>query len=201
MPNHDLGPRLRRVHAALRESILQGDYAAGTTLPAYTKLAEQFGVSAVTIRHALALLEQERLVSRQQGRGTFVQSHIPPGVLIVDDDAEMRSLLRAFTTQAGYRVAEAPSPARALAILNADQAIALVLADVRIPDRACGIALLRTMYRRWPGLPVAAITGYPDDLAELHGTPECPVLILAKPVREQQIQEVFRWVLGSSAPV
>ncbi len=195
---HDrLGPRVRRVYIDLREGILRGDYATGTALPAATKLATQFGVSTVTARHAVAQLEHEGLVSRQQGRGTYVKDHVPPSVLIVDDDENMRELLRNYARRAGHRAMTVGSPDAALAALISDPSIALILSDVRVPGRADGVAFIRNVHHRWPSLPLAAITGFPDDLAELHGTPECPVLILAKPVREHQVQEVFRWVLGT----
>ena len=44
----------------------------GTRLPAERKLAEQYGFSRATMSKVLAELEQEGLVARQVGRGTFV---------------------------------------------------------------------------------------------------------------------------------
>jgi CheY-like chemotaxis protein len=193
---HELGRQSRRVYITLRSSIVRGDYLPGARLPAYTELAARFSVSAVTMRQVLALLEQEGLVSRQQGRGTFVQAHVPPGVLIVDDELESRALLAAYSARAGQRSIEAETPEGALELLERDPSIALLISDVRMPTAADGTAFIRTVRRRWPELPVAAITGYPDDLAPLHGTPECPVLILAKPVWEHQLQEIYRWILG-----
>jgi CheY-like chemotaxis protein len=46
--------------------------------------------------------------------------------------------------------------------------------------------------RRWPDLPLAAVTAFPDDLSELHGTPECPLLIISKPFRKQHIERVLQ---------
>ncbi len=46
-------------------------------LPTEQQLAKQFGVSRVTVRRALGLLERSGLVSRQRGRGTIVN---PPKV-------------------------------------------------------------------------------------------------------------------------
>jgi CheY-like chemotaxis protein len=185
------------VYTALRDDILRGDYAHGAKLPGYVELARQFGVAAVTVRQVLARLEQEGLLTRQQGRGTFVRAQVAPTVLIVDDDPQMRALLRTYTTRAGHRVVEATGPAEALEILARDRAIALVLSDVRLPGPSDGAAFMRTVKRRWPEVPLAAITTSPDDLAELHGRPECPVLILSKPVWEHQVRDVFCWVLES----
>jgi CheY-like chemotaxis protein len=136
------------------------------------------------------------MVSRQHGRGTFVRGDASPAVLIVEDDVQMRTMLRINVTAVGHRVLEASSPAEALEALETDSAIVLILSDVRIPTREAGIEFICTVRRRWPQLPLAAVTGYPDDLADLHGKPECPVLILPKPVWARQIEEALRLALG-----
>ena len=196
---HGLGRQSGRVYKSLRSAIVKQEYAPGGKLPSHTSLAVQFGVSPVTVRQAIATLSEEGLLDRQQGRGTFVRrAKASPAVLIVDDDPDMRALLAAYTVRAGHAVLEAGEPGAALTLLEANASIALVLSDVRMPDIADGVEFIRTVRQRWPGLPLAAITGYPDDLARLHGTPECPVLILAKPVWEQQVLDVFRWVLGGA---
>jgi CheY-like chemotaxis protein len=197
---HDLGKQSGRVYTLLREGILRGTYPPGSPLPAYTKLAAQFGVSAVTVRQVLGRLEEEGLVDRQQGRGTFVQARTAPSVLIVDDEEDMRELLRTFAMRAGHQSVEVSTPGEALEALGGTVPFALVLSDVRLPERADGISFIRAVRHRWPELPLVAITGYPDDLAELHGTPECPVLTLAKPVWEHQVQEIFRMVLRPVTP-
>ena len=194
---HDLGPQSLRVYTALRDAILRGDYAPGAKLPGYVELARQFGVAAVTVRQVLARLEQEGLLTRRQGRGTFVRAPVAPTVLVVADDPQMRALLRTYATRAGHRVAEATGPAEALEVLARDRTIALVLSDVRLPASSDGVTFIRTVKRRWPEVPLAAITTSPDDLAQLHGRPECPVLILSKPVWEHQVRDVFCWVLES----
>ena len=56
----------------LRKDIQNGIYAVGHKLSDEHTLAEQFGVSRGTIRQALEILDKERLISRIQGRGTFV---------------------------------------------------------------------------------------------------------------------------------
>ena len=207
----DLGPRSRPVYAALRERILTGQLAAGAKLRGHSTLAAEFGVAPVTLRQALGRLETEGLVSREQGRGTFVRARATPAVLIVDDEPDMRALLARHVTHAGYRVVEAAGPTEGLSALARDPGIGLVLSDVRMPEAAdvvgflplspgqAGVEFIRTVRRRWPELPLAAVTGYPDDLADLHGTPECPVLIVPKPFCLGQIEEVLRLALPPRA--
>src|SRR5687768_12680934 len=64
------------VAALVRKRIHDGRWVAGERLPSIEALAREFGVAVVTVRQALALLEDEALVERQQGRGTFVAASI-----------------------------------------------------------------------------------------------------------------------------
>jgi GntR family transcriptional regulator len=56
----------------LAERIVKRAWKPGAAIPNETDLAREFGVSAGTIRKALSVMEDERLITRQQGRGTFV---------------------------------------------------------------------------------------------------------------------------------
>jgi CheY-like chemotaxis protein len=195
-----LGPRALRVYEALRERIRSGELAPGAKLASHTELAAEFGVAPLTMRQVLSRLEEEGFVSREQGRGTFVQARAVPAVLIVDDELSPRAVLSDYVTRAGYRAIEATGPAEGLARLRDEPSIALVLSDVRMPDRPVGVEFIRQVRRKWPELPLAAVTAFPDDLAELQGTPECPVLIVPKPFRAAQVHEVLRLALRLAAP-
>jgi DNA-binding FadR family transcriptional regulator len=60
------------VAAQLRRRILEGEFAYEERLPAERNLAEEFGVSRGTIRSVLQILEEQHLVTRQVGSGTYV---------------------------------------------------------------------------------------------------------------------------------
>jgi DNA-binding FadR family transcriptional regulator len=126
-----LGPRARRVYIALRATILSGAHVPGDKLPSHLKLAVEYGVAPLTLRHVLAQLEADGLVSREHGRGTFIQACTAPGVLVVDDDRVSRMVLSRQLHLNGYQPLEAADPAAALAILQQVARIALVLTDVR----------------------------------------------------------------------
>lgn len=195
MPNVSFGPRAQRVYAALRDRIARGELAAGAKLLPHIELAATYGVSPLTMRQVLARLEEERLVSREQGRGTFVRPQAPPAVLIVEDDPALRALLEEDVTRAGYRPIPATTAVEGLARLAEEPSIALVFSDVRLPDTVGGHDFIRAVRRRWPMLPFVAVTSYPEDLDGLHGTPECPVLMLPKPFWAHQIEETLRLAL------
>jgi GntR family transcriptional regulator len=65
-------PLYQRLTVALRSRILAGALRAGAQLPPERELSEQFGVSRATVRQALDQLSQAGMLTRVQGRGTFV---------------------------------------------------------------------------------------------------------------------------------
>lgn len=70
-------PAHERLSELLKSDIVDGRLAPGSQLPGEIELAETHGVSRTTVRRALDTLTQAGLVTRQQGRGTFVaEGHI-----------------------------------------------------------------------------------------------------------------------------
>jgi GntR family transcriptional regulator len=67
-------PQLRSVsvHDELRQRIDQGTFPPGTRLPSEPDLAAEFQVSRATLREALRTLENEGLLRRRRGSGTYV---------------------------------------------------------------------------------------------------------------------------------
>jgi GntR family transcriptional regulator len=63
-----------RVREEVRDRIRDGRFAEGVQLPPEVELATSLGVSRTTVREALLQLEQEGLVIRRHGHGTFVRS-------------------------------------------------------------------------------------------------------------------------------
>ena len=66
----------------LREGIWKGELEPDTKLPNEHALAKIYGVSRIPIRQALAQLEQDGLIRREHGRGTFIAKDVqqPPVV-------------------------------------------------------------------------------------------------------------------------
>lgn len=61
----------------LRADIMRGTYPPGARLPTELQLVEDYGVSVITVQRALRQLEEEGLIERFRGRGTFVHSSVP----------------------------------------------------------------------------------------------------------------------------
>ena len=66
-----LFPLHHQVYMVLRRRLLEGGYPPDEPLPGEHRLAEEFDVSRVTIRRTLDRLDQEGLVTRRRGAGTF----------------------------------------------------------------------------------------------------------------------------------
>lgn len=65
-------PLYLQLRDALVERIASGEWKPNAAIPNESDLAREFGVSAGTMRKALDMMEAERLLTRRQGRGTFV---------------------------------------------------------------------------------------------------------------------------------
>lgn len=63
--------KYQAVEAGIRAWIRTRNLKAGDRLPTEAELAQQFGVSRLTVRHAVGNLVLEGVLSREQGRGTF----------------------------------------------------------------------------------------------------------------------------------
>lgn len=59
----------------LRQAIIRGTYNPGSQLPTEGELGELLGVSRTVVREALRALEEEGLIARRHGVGTFVRNH------------------------------------------------------------------------------------------------------------------------------
>lgn len=64
-------PKYHQVKQHLKNLIRRGELAPGDLLPSENTLVKEFNFSRHTIRQAIGELENEGLVQRQQGRGTF----------------------------------------------------------------------------------------------------------------------------------
>lgn len=71
-PVFDVAPLYSKVKADLIRRISQGEWKPHFPIPAEPELARYYSCSSGTVRKALDEMESDGLVSRQQGRGTYV---------------------------------------------------------------------------------------------------------------------------------
>ena len=74
------------IKASIRQRIAEGGWQPGMKLPSERELVQQFGCARMTVHHALRELEDEGLIERRQGSGSYVaQLHPISNVLQVRD--------------------------------------------------------------------------------------------------------------------
>ena len=83
-----------------------------------------------------------------------------PSILVVDDEDQIRQLIRDTFERAGYTVHEASDGKQALQQYRAEPAD-LVVMDILMPDQD-GLESIMTLRREYPSVKVIAITGGTD---------------------------------------
>jgi DNA-binding NtrC family response regulator len=85
-------------------------------------------------------------------------------LLIVEDDAELRSLTAALFEDEQMDTIECESAEAALAILLiGEREVAMIFADIRLRGVMDGVDLAREVKMRWPLLPVILTSGHPRE--------------------------------------
>ena len=110
----------------------------------------------------------------------------PRRVLVVDDDATVRSPLASLLRAAGHTVLEADGGSAALALLGT-QSVDCLVTDLGMPDMT-GWALARDAKRLMPTLPVLLLTGWGSHVgAEEPDADRLADRLLGKPVRIEDL--------------
>lgn len=76
--------------------------------------------------------------------------HIERSILVVDDEPLIRLNLADFFEQEGFKVYEAQDAESAIATLEANPSIQVVLTDVQMPGSMNGLKLAHYIKDRWP---------------------------------------------------
>jgi DNA-binding response OmpR family regulator len=85
-----------------------------------------------------------------------------PIILVVEDDFAVRQTVHTYLAEQDYEVIEAENGDAAMAILESDEPLDLLLTDIVMPGSRDGLALGRDALRLRPSLRVLHITGYPE---------------------------------------
>jgi PAS domain S-box-containing protein len=156
-------------------------------------------------------------IDSQVGRGTKVTIYMPRShadvvapsreesgryaavggqtILVVEDNADVRSATVSLLEQLGYRTVEAETAAAALEILESGQNIALIFSDVVLPGHADGLELARMVADRYPRVSVVLTTGYSK---VFDADPEFPVL--RKPYQMSALGRAIHQALNAAVP-
>ena len=110
----------------------------------------------------------------------------PIKVLVVDDDATIRSTLAAAVSGWGYRPLEATTLAETLTIIKREQPHALLL-DAKLPDGS-GIEALDTLRKRSPELVIIIITAYDTTKHAFEAGMRQAYGYVPKPIDQEQLR-------------
>ena len=124
-----------RVLQALRRRLAGGKLRPGDPLPTEGELCAAFGLSRITIRRALSVLEAQGLIHRRPGRGTFVAP--PPD----------RRITLAGHDYTGSVARQAPDLRRRLDLLEPCRADAATAESLQLPADAPVVHARRTDLR------------------------------------------------------
>ena len=120
-------------------------------------------------------------------------------VLLVEDNADVRTLFSGFLRQAGFTVIEAADGRGALDVFDAQSdAVDLVVTDVVMPNMS-GPALAASLRARRPDLKVIFVSGYADELDLERASPTRPA-VLHKPVTRTGLVRMVTAVMASPDP-
>ena len=68
-------PLYRQIKTLITRGLVSGEWRPGEPIPSEMELAGRYGVSQGTVRKAVVELAEEKVLVRQQGKGTFVATH------------------------------------------------------------------------------------------------------------------------------
>ncbi len=116
--------------------------------------------------------------------------------LLVDDDDEVRRVLRRDLVSMGLGVVEAEGSDDALTLAQTVEKIDVVLTDVAMPGPISGIGLGKQLAELRPNLPILYITGHGRErVIDSIGKP-AQTLVLEKPVERRQIAQALDQLLS-----
>ncbi len=117
-------------------------------------------------------------------------------ILLVEDDADVRSYVAETLGGLGYDVLEAPDGSSALRLLDEYPSVALLLTDVVMPGMS-GRQLAEEVGKRRPGVKVVYMTGYSRNAVVHQGRIDPGVDLIQKPLASAQLAAIIRKVLDT----
>jgi cyclic di-GMP phosphodiesterase len=115
-------------------------------------------------------------------------------ILVVDDEEPVREIVSSMLANAGYKIQQASSGLRAIAILEAGEEFELMLSDLMMAELD-GIGLLAKTKERYPDMPVVMVTAVHDISVALAAIRNGAYDYLLKPFEREQLLAMVRRAL------
>ena len=98
------------------------------------------------------------------GGGMFGGHETKGRVLVVDDEPDVRKVVKMTLTKAGFDVIEAEDGEKAIAAIKKGEnplLLDVIISDIRMP-KINGVEAINYFQEQWPRVPLIVLTGFPD---------------------------------------
>ena len=125
---------------------------------------------------------------------------VPPGlgVLLVEDDAEVRRVMRRFLEALGCEVNEAASGEQAVLLLDTGRRFDLLLTDIALGSGMRGTELAARAQARSPELAIVLMSGYSAELLDADRDSPQTWELLRKPCTREELALAISRVIGAA---
>ena len=115
-------------------------------------------------------------------------------IMIVDDEENVRKVLRLSLTKAGYDVIEAQHGGEGIETIGSDDnalMMDVILCDIRMP-KINGLEAIAFFQQQYPSVPIIVVTGYPDQKMATDLLSRGVFDYLVKPVDKDKLLETVK---------
>jgi len=125
---------------------------------------------------------------------------VPDGlsVLLVEDDPEVRDVMRRFLDSLRCEVLEAPSGEQALLALGGDDRFDVLLTDIALGAGMRGTELAAKAQERFPDLAIVLMSGFPAELIEADRDSPLGWELLRKPCSREELTQAIARVVAAT---
>lgn len=148
-------PLYYQIRENLRNCICSGEYPYGSMIPTEAELCQIYGVSRVTVRRAVLDLVKEGLLTRGQGKGTFVAENYGVTVLngVQSFTQELLGLnMRPSANLMSCRVRPADQILRANLELEEGEQVVTISRLRLVDNEPCMVEVMNFPYKFVPGI-------------------------------------------------
>jgi len=118
-------------------------------------------------------------------------------VLLVEDDSELRAVMRRFLESLRFSVLEAPSAEQALLALGAGERFDLLLSDIALGAGMRGTELAAQAQERFPELAIVLMSGFSAELLEADRDSPLGWELLRKPCSREELTQAIARVIAA----
>jgi DNA-binding NtrC family response regulator len=113
-------------------------------------------------------------------------------ILVVDDEAHIRSTVKMVLTRAGYDVVEAEDGEKGIKAITANDnafMVDMILCDMQMPN-IDGVGAIKHFRDQFPSVPVVVMTGHPDVQSATKLMKQGVMDYLVKPIEKDKLLTV-----------